>query len=108
MFDEEGQVLMYFGSAGAHDGAMSLPAGITVHDGDLELFEPYIHPAFEARRLLVVTNQFGLHKVAVYAMGNLKPGRTMADIAPEAASIATGLGDPGAGSIPVGAADGSN
>lgn len=91
MFDNDGKLLMFFGSPGAHAGSMSLPAGIDVYEGDLDLYEQYLHPAFEARRLVLVTNQFGLHKVSVYAMGGLKPGKTVADIAGQAAAIETGL-----------------
>jgi DNA-binding beta-propeller fold protein YncE len=85
MFNERGELLMFFGSAGYHGGSMSLPAGITVSNDVLDLFEPYLHPAFEAERIVLVTNQFGLHKVAVYALGRLKEGRTIDDIAPYAA-----------------------
>lgn len=80
MFDEEGKVIMFFGSGGDHPGSMDLPAGLAVHEGDLDLFASYIHPAFQAERLIVVTNQFGKNKVAVYAMGHLKPGKTLSDI----------------------------
>jgi hypothetical protein len=62
-----------------------------VHDGDLDLFEDYVHPAFEPKRLVLVTNQFGLHKVAVYALGNLRQGATIDDITPDAATVNTGL-----------------
>ncbi|MHC4217364.1 MAG: NHL repeat-containing protein [Planctomycetota bacterium] len=93
MFNSDGELLMYFGSAGAHAGSMSLPAGVTAHDGDLRLFEEYVHPAFEPTRLVLVTNQFGLHKVAVYALGGLRDGATIDDIAPDAATIDTGLTD---------------
>lgn len=81
LFNSQGQVLTSFGSAGNHPGAMYLPAGITVHEGDLDLFASYIHPAFEPRQLILVTNQFGPNKVAVYALGRLKPGKVVADIA---------------------------
>ena len=91
MFNADGELLMFFGSPGAHLGSMSLPAGVTVHDGDLDLFEEYAHPAFEPKRLVLVTNQFGLHKVAVYALGNLRPGATIDDITPDAATVNTGL-----------------
>jgi DNA-binding beta-propeller fold protein YncE len=87
MFDAEGQLLMFFGSAGDHPGSMSLPAGITVNSADLELFADDIHPDFRAQHLVVVTNQFGINKVSVYALGRLKPGRTVADIAPLAADV---------------------
>jgi sugar lactone lactonase YvrE len=87
MFNPQGQLLMFFGSAGAHPGSMSLPAGIADADGDLGLFSADIHPAFEAQRLLLVTNQYGLNKVSVYAMGRLRAGKTIADIAPYAADV---------------------
>lgn len=80
LFDEEGKVVMYFGSPGAHPGAMNLPAGIAIHEADLDLFAPYVHPSFEIKRLIVVTNQFGPDRVAVYAQGQLRPGAQMADI----------------------------
>jgi hypothetical protein len=91
MFNADGELLMFFGSPGSHVGSMSLPAGVTVHDGDLDLFEEYAHPAFEPKQLVLVTNQFGLHKVAVYALGNLRQGATIADITPDAATVSTGL-----------------
>jgi DNA-binding beta-propeller fold protein YncE len=81
LYDDQGRVLTYFGSAGDHPGAMYLPAGICVDDADVDLFKQYVHPAFEAQRLIVVTNQFGDNKVSVYALGHLRPGKTVADIA---------------------------
>jgi hypothetical protein len=87
MFNNEGDLLMFFGSPGPHPGSMSLPAGIAVSDGDVELFEDYVHPAFEAERIVVVTNQFGLNKVSVYALGRLREGKTIEDIAPYAAEV---------------------
>ena len=84
MFNRNGELLMYFGGAGDFPGAMSLPVGVTVHDGSLEFFQALVHPAFVAERLVVVTNQFGSNKVAVYAMGRLREGHTVDDIAPYA------------------------
>jgi hypothetical protein len=74
MFDKEGRLLMDFGGTGTHPGSMDLPAGICVHEGDLDLFQQYVHPAFEAERLVIVTNQFGKNKVAVYAFGHEREG----------------------------------
>jgi hypothetical protein len=91
MFDEEGHVLMYFGSGGPHPGSMNLPAGVCVDEGDLDLFERYVHPDFEPQRLIVVTNQFGRHKVAVYAMGALREGATVQDISSALAPVRSGV-----------------
>jgi hypothetical protein len=93
LFDEEGKVMMYFGSAGPHPGAMNLPAGLDINEKDLDLFKDYIHPAFKAERLIVVTNQFGDAKISLYAMGQLKPGKTLADITSRA-SVEAGTVDP--------------
>jgi DNA-binding beta-propeller fold protein YncE len=84
IFDSAGYLLTFFGTAGTHPGAMQLPAGICVDDDpqDLALFKDDVHPAFEADRLIIVTNQVGLNRVAIYALGKLKPGVTAADISP--------------------------
>jgi hypothetical protein len=81
MFTTEGELLMFFGGPGPFAGAMSLPAGVTVHGDNIERFEPWVHPAFEAQRLVVVSNQFGPDKIAVYAFGGLREGFTVADVA---------------------------
>ena len=71
---------------------MYLPAGVCVHEGDLDLFKNKIHPAFQAERLILVTNQFGHNKVSVYAMGHLEPGKTVEDIAAAQGLIPSGCG----------------
>lgn len=94
VFDENGKVAGFFGAMGNHPGAMDLPAGLWIQEADLDLFQQYIHPAFQAERLIVVSNQFGPNKVAVYAQGQLKPGKTLADISAGRAMTAVGLEDP--------------
>jgi hypothetical protein len=91
MFNEQGQVLMFFGSGGTHPGSMNLPAGVCANDTDIALFEQYIHPAFKAKSLVLVTNQFGPNKVAVYAVGELRKGMTIDDIASNVANVAAGV-----------------
>lgn len=91
MFDSEGHLLMFFGSGGGHIGAMNLPAGVAVTDQGVGLFSSLIHPYFDAKRLILVTNQFGLNKVSVYALGVLRPGRTPQDLARVAAPVPTGM-----------------
>jgi DNA-binding beta-propeller fold protein YncE len=82
VFDEKQKVVGYFGSPGTHSGAMSLPAGVFIDENpeDLALFQQYVHPAFQAERLILVSNQFGNQRVSVYAGGTLKPGKTVADL----------------------------
>lgn len=91
VFDPEDKFVGYYGASGRHPGAMDLPAGLDVHETDLELFASYVHPAFEVERVILVANQFGNQKISVYAMGHLKPGKTVADIAGARAKVETGL-----------------
>lgn len=101
MFDEQARLLMFFGGAGEHPGAMLLPVGVSINEGDLELFADRIHPAFKAERLILVTNQFGPNRVSVYAMGRLREGRTPQDVVSAAARIPTSPGGaPDAGAVP--------
>ncbi len=92
MFDSELRLLMAFGAAGPFPGAMNLPAGICVAEAGVDLFAGTTHPGFAARRLIVVTNQFGPAKVSVYAMGEAREGYTAADLAKSAAKVSQGVG----------------
>jgi sugar lactone lactonase YvrE len=80
LFDNKGTLLTFFGGPGKYPGAMEMPTGVCVTDGDLDLFAQYVHPAFQAERLVFVTNNAGPLKINVYALGGLKPGKTVADI----------------------------
>jgi DNA-binding beta-propeller fold protein YncE len=72
MFDDEGNVLMFFGGAGNGRGEMSLPTVVKVDYENVEYFRKYADPDFEIEYLVLVANQFGLNKVAVYGFGSLK------------------------------------
>jgi hypothetical protein len=80
MFNDEFSLLMSFGSAGEYPGAMNLPVGISVSDEGVDLVKDLIHPGFDAYRLVVVTNQFGPFKVAMYALGMRKDGWSVAQL----------------------------
>ena len=95
MFNPDGRVLMFFGSGGGHPGSMDLPAGICINESDIELFRQYVHPAFEPHRLIVVTNQFGRHKVSVYAMGELREGATVQDLSDVLSPMRSGVHEQG-------------
>ncbi len=92
VFDENQKIVGYFGSAGMHPGAMDLPVGVFVDESpeDLGMFRQYVHPAFQADRLILVTNQFGNQRVSVYAIGHLKPGKTVADIQATRGNVSPG------------------
>ena len=81
MFNRDGRLLMNFGDSWGLPGGMDLPAGICVLDGDMSFFAKYVHPAFQIQRVILVTNQFGPDKVAVYALGQQRPGMKVTGIA---------------------------
>jgi len=91
IFSPTGDILTFFGAVGVHPGAMYLPVGVAIHYGDLDLFTPYIHPQFDAKYLILVTNQFSENKVSVYAFGSLRPGVTVESIRASQADIKLGL-----------------
>ena len=94
MFDAKNRLLMHFGAAGKFAGAMNLPAGVAVSDDSNDLAEGLVHPGFEVKRLIVVSNQFGDNKVSLYALGQVKKGYTAKDLANTAVAISTGAAEP--------------
>ncbi|MCC6229239.1 MAG: hypothetical protein IT432_08445 [Phycisphaerales bacterium] len=93
MFNDEFKLLMFFGSPGKHPGAMSLPVGIAVTDQGLDYFKDKIYPGFEAKRLVLVANQFGDGRVSVYAMGGLRSGYTIEQVAAVSEKVSVGVQD---------------
>ncbi|VAX36860.1 hypothetical protein MNBD_PLANCTO03-724 [hydrothermal vent metagenome] len=92
MFDHEFRLLMHFGAGGDFTGAMNLPAGICVDDTSLKYFVDELHPGFDAKRLVLVTNQFGFSKVGAYAMGERAEGWSISELTANAADVEAGLG----------------
>jgi hypothetical protein len=72
IFNAEGRVLMWFGGARSGRASMELPAKVLVDYDDVALFQKYVAPDFQVEHLLIVMNQFGPHKVAVYGFGHKK------------------------------------
>jgi hypothetical protein len=93
IFTTEGQLLLYFG--GAHPGpqGMGLPAGVCLDATSIDAFRSYVHQDFEPEYLLFVANEFGNHKIGLYAFGHPKEGRV---IAPPAKSASPTASPPGA------------
>jgi len=68
-FGPDGQLLMSFGAPGKHPWSMGLPAGILVDQSTVEIFKPYFEKNFQPQYLVFVVNQFGKHKIGVFAYG---------------------------------------
>jgi sugar lactone lactonase YvrE len=92
MFNQKFELLMHFGAAGDYPGAMDMPVGVCVSDEGLDLFKDQVHPGFEPRHVVVVTNQFGADRVSVYVEGGLRKGYTAQDLAKAAAPVTAGTG----------------
>jgi DNA-binding beta-propeller fold protein YncE len=72
MFDEKGRLLMSFGGPQVDQASMELPAKVLMDYDDVPLFQKYAAPGFQVEHLIIVMNQFGPNKVAVYGFGHKK------------------------------------
>lgn len=79
IFNQEGRLLMYFGERGSGRGTLDLPADIFVTREKIDYFNQFVDPSFEMEKLIFVTNQTGIRKVSVFAMGHSKEGTAKAD-----------------------------
>jgi DNA-binding beta-propeller fold protein YncE len=82
VFDKQGQCTMFFGATGQEPA--SAPCGIALSEDpkDIALFAAAADPAFDIQRLAVIAYNTGPVKLTIYALGQLKPGKTAADLAP--------------------------
>ena len=71
-FTAEGQLLLVWGKPGDEPQSMGMPAGLVIDKSSLAAFDRFVSPNFEPEYLLFVVNQFGGHKIAVYAYGQSK------------------------------------
>ena len=78
IFNREGRLLLFFGSAPKEKdvpGSLLLPAKVTIDYDNLQYFQSFVDPNFEAAYLILVTSQVGDHPVSVLAYGKEK-GKT--------------------------------
>ncbi len=69
IFRRDGRLLLLFGFLGTAPGQMYLPAGIHIDYDHVDLFKKYAVKGAKLEFLVLVTNQFGPHKVSVYGFG---------------------------------------
>lgn len=69
IFNPGGQLLATFGAPGKFPYSLGLPAGIIVDKTTLDVFQPYLAKNFQPEYLVFVVNQFGKHKIGVFAFG---------------------------------------
>jgi DNA-binding beta-propeller fold protein YncE len=71
MFNNKGQLLMYFGGPYKGPGDMWLPAKVIVDYDNAKYFAKYVDPNFDLNYIIVVSNQYGPDKINVY--GSITP-----------------------------------
>lgn len=71
VFNEKGQLLMFFGGKTNLPGGLNLPAKITIDYDNLKYFQKYVAPDFDLKYLVFVTSQYGPDKINVY--GRVEP-----------------------------------
>jgi DNA-binding beta-propeller fold protein YncE len=69
IFNPAGQLLLVLGEPGKLPHSMGLPAGVAVDRSAIEVFRSKYAPNFEPEYLVFVVNQFGTHKIGVWAYG---------------------------------------
>jgi hypothetical protein len=72
VFDEKGELLMWFAEPDTGNKMQDLPAKVFVDYDDVEFFEKYASPNFKVEHLVVVINQIGPRKVSVFGFGHKK------------------------------------
>jgi len=70
IYDLQGRLLLFFGLPGDDPGMMNLPAGIIVDRDNVGLFRKYAVAGADIEFLVLVSNQYGPHKVSVYGFGD--------------------------------------
>ncbi len=66
IFNEEGDLLMFFGGSYQGPGDMWLPAKVSISYDHLENFQHYVDKRYLLKYLILVTNNFGPDKLNIY------------------------------------------
>ena len=71
IFNEKGQLLLFFGGHYVNKGDMWLPTKVTIDYDNLKYFKKYVDPKYNLKYLIIVANQYGPEKISVY--GRVEP-----------------------------------
>jgi len=66
IFNNQGQLLMFFGGSYKKPGDMWLPAKVAIDYNNVKYFEKYVYKDFALKYLILVTNQYGPDKINIY------------------------------------------
>jgi len=70
IYNQQAQLLLFFGLPGNEPGMMNLPAKITLDYDNIDLFKQYAVKGSNIEFLVLVSNQYGLNKISVYGFGS--------------------------------------
>jgi DNA-binding beta-propeller fold protein YncE len=96
IYNEQAQLLLFFGLPGNEPGMMNLPATIVVDYDNVEFFRKYAVQGASIEFLVLVSNQYGPNKISVYGFGTFprswQGGRTSGGVClPGAATALIGI-----------------
>jgi hypothetical protein len=72
IFNDQNQLLMFFGGHYKGKGDMILPFGINIDYDNINYFQEYVDPNYNLVYLIIVTNQMGPDKINLYGRVELK------------------------------------
>ncbi len=81
IYDSQGRLLLFFGQPGNEPGRMNLPAKIVLDRRHVNLFQSYAVPGAKIEFLVLVTNQYGSHKINVYGFGEFPAQESASEVA---------------------------
>jgi hypothetical protein len=69
IYNEQAQLLLFFGLPGNAPGTMNLPATVVLDYDNVDLFRKYAVQGANIEFLVLVSNQYGPNKISVYGFG---------------------------------------
>ena len=70
IYNQQAQLLLFFGLPGNETGMMNLPAKIILDYDNVEYFQQYAVDGANIEFLVLVSNQYGSNKISVYGFGS--------------------------------------
>lgn len=109
IYNQEGQLLLFFGLPGNDPGTMNLPAKIILDYDNVALFQPYAVEGAKIEFLVLVSNQYGSNKISVYGFGSFPAQTRMVaqEAIPSASAAPQNRLKPQAGTAPAPAGKGT-
>ena len=76
IFDQQGNVLLFFGEPGNGIGNLNLPVDVEIDYDNVDAFKKYARQGFKIEYLIMVSSQFGPNKINVYGFGGITENKS--------------------------------